>query len=159
LRKQGSELTNIAQVHDGNTLEDAMEGSGTSKERRRSPRRAMRLVLEYWETYNSCHGGLLSNLSETGALISSSEYLPIGRKIDFKIFFSNRYHLDSFRGAAKVVWKHLKSESTSGGYQYGLEFVHLSQEDQRKLLELLNKRSQSEDSCRYLLAPCHNFLS
>jgi c-di-GMP-binding flagellar brake protein YcgR len=134
-----------------------MEGSRTFKERRRSPRRAMRLVLEYCETYNSRYGGVVSNLSETGVLILSTEYLPIGRKINFKIFFCNRYHLDSFKGATRVVWKQFESEGTSRGYEYGLEFVHLSQEDQRKLLELLNKLSQSKDPCRYLLAPCHSF--
>jgi hypothetical protein len=128
-------------------------------ERRKHPRRAMRLVLEYWETYNSCHGGVVGNLSETGVLIHSTEYIPVGRKISFKIFFSNRYHLDSFKGTAKVIWKQLKSKATSEGYQYGLEFVHLSQEDQRKLSELLNKPSQSEDSCRYLLAPVSQLLS
>jgi hypothetical protein len=136
-----------------------MKGSGSLNERRRSPRRAMKLVLEYWETYNSCHGGIVGNLSETGALIHSTEYLPIGRKINLKIFFSDKYHLNSFKGAAKVIWKQLKSGVTSGRYQYGLEFVHLSQGDQRKLLELLNKRSQSEALCRYLLAPLAQLLS
>ena len=95
-----------------------MEGSGTLKERRRSPRRAMRLLLEYWETYNSCQGGVVGNLSETGVLIHSTEYMPIGRKMSFKIFFSNRYHLDSFKGTAKVVRKELNSEAASEGYQY-----------------------------------------
>ncbi len=134
-----------------------MENSVTIRERRRSPRRAIRLVLEYWETYNSRHGGIVGNLSETGVFIQSTEYIPIGRKINFKIFFSNRYHLDSFQGVAKVVWKQLKSQAPFEGYQYGLEFVHLSLEDQTKLSELLNKPFQSEDPCRYLLAPLSHF--
>jgi hypothetical protein len=136
-----------------------MEGSETLKERRRSPRRAMRLVLEYWETYHSCYGGVVCNLSETGLLIHSTEYMPIGRKMSFRIFFSNGYHLDSFKGTAKVIWKQHKSEPVPQGYQYGLEFVYLSQEDQRILSGLLNRSSQSEDSCRYLLAPVSQLLS
>lgn len=136
-----------------------MEGLGNKRERRRFPRRAMRLVLEYWETYNSCRGGAVGDLSETGVLIYSTEYMPIGRKISFKIFLFNRYHMDSFKGTARVIWKQLKSEATSEGYQYGLEFVQLSQEDQRKLSGLLNRTSHSEDLCRYLLAPAFQLLS
>ena len=80
MRSQGSKLTNIVQLQDGNALEDVMEGSETLKERRRFPRRAMRQVLKYWETYSSSHGGVVGNLSETGVLIHSTEYMPIGKK-------------------------------------------------------------------------------
>ncbi len=63
-------------------------------ERRRHPRHSIILPLEYWETEDSSHGGLVANVSETGLLIYSVEDMPLNKKLNVRVFFSNGYEFD-----------------------------------------------------------------
>jgi len=58
----------------------------------------MRLVLKYWETYNSSHGGVVGNLSETGVLIHSTEYMPPSLRGMFIIGLRDYIALGTQRG-------------------------------------------------------------
>jgi len=129
----------------------AMKNRVSSEERRKYPRRAITLVLEYWETYSSRYGGLAGNMSETGLLIYSVQDMPIGRELNVTVFFSDGYELDGFSVFAKVVWKDLHCEGNWKGHKYGLEFVQISPHDQRKLVRVLNNHSPLESPWRYLL--------
>ncbi len=124
-------------------------------EKRRYPRHAITLVLEYWDTYGSRHGGHVGNVSRTGLLIYSVQNMPIGRELNLRVFFSNGYKLESFEVLAKVIWKEFRREVDWQEYKYGLEFVRISQQEQRKLIRLLNNPPPSEDPCQYLLVPLH----
>ena len=127
-----------------------MKSRRNYKEKRRYHRHSITLILEYWDTYGSRHGGLAGNVSGTGLLIYSIQDMTIGSQLNLKVFFSNGYELDSFNVIAKAIWKELHCEKGWQGYKYGLEFIQISQEDQRKLLVVLDKRSQAGDLCRYL---------
>ena len=114
------------------------------KERRKHPRVPIRLPFEYWKTDDGCHAGLVGNLSETGALIYSIGNMPIGTQLNIRIFFIKGYELDGFQAMARIVWKEDCFQENWKGYQYGLEFISISQEDRRKLVNLLNSRFSSK---------------
>ena len=112
-------------------------------ERRKHPRRDIKLVLEYWETDDSCHEGLVCNLSQTGLLIHFTQDIPIGGRLNVRIYFSDGSKLGNFEGVARVVWKQPDCGSDSGGYNCGLEFVLLTLQDRRKLKRLLDRYSDA----------------
>lgn len=107
-------------------------------DRRRYPRFPTKLSLEYWETDDACHGGLVGNLSETGLLIYSIHDIPVGTEFTIKVFFFDGHDLDSFRVFAKTVWKDSLSVRDCSGCKYGLVFIRISEEDHRKLVILLS---------------------
>jgi len=94
-----------------------MKGQTGFEEKRKFPRFA--LPLEYWETEDSCHGGLVGNLSEKGLLIYSIQDIPAGTDLGIKVFFSNGCRIDAFKVFAKVIWKGYERQSGWNGYQYG----------------------------------------
>ena len=115
-------------------------------ERRKHPRVSVRLPLEYWETDDACHGGLVENLSEMGMLIYSIRNIPIGAQLSIRVFFIKGYELDGFQARARIVWSEDCFEENRKAYHYGLEFTGISQEDRRKLVGLLNSRFSSKDT-------------
>ncbi len=128
-----------------------MQSPKDMKEKRKHTRHSITLILEYWDTYNSLHGGLIGNVSKTGLLIYSLKDLPIGSELTVQVFFSNGYKLDSFQVFSRVIWKQIHREKGWQGYKCGLEFIQVSQHDLQKLLMVLDKHSQTNDPCRYLL--------
>ena len=136
------------------------------KERRKHPRHNIKLVLEYWETHGSCHEGLVCNLSETGLLIHFTHDIPIGGRLNVRIYFSDGSKLGNFQGVARVVWKQPHCESGSAGYKCGLEFIFLTLENQRKLIGLLDRYSdafaygvvESGDPVNIPVTPCRELL-
>ena len=120
---------------------DTTEHEKEPKERRKHPRRDIKLVLEYWEAHGTCHEGLVCNLSETGLLIYFTHDIPIGGRLNVRIYFSDGSKLDNFQGVARVVWKQPHCESGSVGYRCGLEFTFLTLGNQRKLIGMLDRYS------------------
>ena len=116
------------------------------KERRKHPRVPIRLPFEYWKTDDGCHAGLVGNLSETGALIYSIGNMPIGTQLNIRIFFIKGYELAAFQAMARIVWEEDCFQENWKGYQYGLEFTSISQEDRCKLVGLVNGRFSSKDT-------------
>jgi hypothetical protein len=145
---------------------DTMEHEKELKERRKHPRRDIKLVLEYWEAHGTCHEGLVCNLSETGLLIHFTHDIPIGGRLNVRIYFSDGSKLGNFQGIARVVWKQPHCESGSVGYKCGLEFIFLTLENQRKLIELLDRYSdafaygvvESGDPVNIPVTPCRELL-
>jgi len=145
---------------------DTTEHEKNLKERRKHPRRDIKLVLEYWEVHGSCHEGLVCNLSETGLLIHFTHDIPIGGRLNVRIYFSDGSKLGNFQGVARVVWKQPHCESGSAGYKCGLEFIFLTLENQRKLIGLLDRYSdafaygvvESGDPVNIPVTPCRELL-
>jgi hypothetical protein len=83
------------------------------------------------------HGAMIVNASETGLLVQSPQNLPVGTKLNIAVLFSKGFELANFEVVAEVVWT--KSYPTDGkeGYQFGLRFVHILEEDRQKLNHLL----------------------
>jgi hypothetical protein len=91
------------------------------------------------------HGGLVVNASEVGLLINSIKNMPVGTKLNIAVLFPKGYELTNFEVLAEIIWKDLHWEEDWEGYQYGLKFIQILEEDRRELKQLLNGRFQTED--------------
>jgi c-di-GMP-binding flagellar brake protein YcgR len=117
-----------------------MEHSGSSREKRRYPRFELSLPIEFKVTNDRfAHGAMIVNASETGLLVQSPKSLPVGTKLNIAVLFSKGFELANFEVVAEVVW--IKSHPLEGkeGYQMGLRFVHILEEDRQKLNHLLGE--------------------
>jgi hypothetical protein len=128
-----------------------MVGSFDSRERRRYPRVFIDLPIEYRDMDDSClRGAIVVNASEGGFLIESPRDLPVGTELSITVLYPKGFTLVDFKVVAKIVWKkpyskeNLKGNQYWGGYQYGLEFIQISDEDRWKLTFLIGGRFESE---------------
>ncbi len=120
-----------------------MEKSNTGRERRRSPRKVMDLPLEYRViSAPYAHGGLVVNASEVGLLVQSIKNIPVGTKLNVAVLFPKGYELTNFQVLAEIIWKDLHWEEDWEGYQYGLKFIQILDDDYRKLKQLLSGQFQ-----------------
>jgi c-di-GMP-binding flagellar brake protein YcgR len=111
------------------------------KDRRRYPRISMDLPLEYRVKYDArAHGGIVIDASETGFLIYSTEDVPTGTKLKIAVLFPAEYELDKFEVFAEIIWKNINVEKGDNGYQYGLKFIQILEEDYWKLRKLISGR-------------------
>ena len=119
-----------------------MNRSSADKEKRRCPRALIDLPADFRITDKlNVVPGLVRNVSEEGLLIQTSPDMPIGTKINIKILFSKDLEVANFRGVAEIVWKDSYLWDDWEGYQYGLKFIHMSNEDCLKLTLVLYGQS------------------
>ncbi len=110
-------------------------------DRRRHARICMDLPLEYRVKYDArAHGGIVVDASESGFLIYSTEDIPIGTKLKIAVLFSAEYELAKFEVFAEIIWRNADVEKREEGYQYGLKFIQILEEDYWKLRKLLSGR-------------------
>ncbi len=103
------------------------------------------LPAEYWEPEGAIYGALVDNVSADGLLILSVNDIPIGSKLNVRIFYANEYELDGIKAVANIVRKDLHIAKDLKGYKYALEFVQMSEEDRRKLTNILNSDLKLEE--------------
>jgi hypothetical protein len=115
-----------------------MEKAKDPRERRRSPRLLMDLPLEY-RVINAPYakGGIVVNASEGGLLINSIRNMPLGTRLNIAVLFPKEFELANFEVVAEIIRKELHWEEDWEGYQYGLRFVKILEEDRHKLSLLL----------------------
>jgi len=120
--------------------------NNSNREKRKYPRSLMDLPLEYRVmSAPYSHGGIVVNASEVGLLIQSIKNIPIGTKLNIAVLFPKRFELANFEVIAQVIWKDLHWEEDWEGYQYGLKFIKISEEDRQKLKQLLNGEFKLDD--------------
>ena len=107
----------------------------------------MDLPLEY-RVINApfAHGGIVANGSEEGLLIYSVKDMPIGTKLDIVVLFPKDYELSNFEVIAEIIRKDLRWEEDWEGYEYGLKFLQIFDEDRQKLKQLLEGQFESEET-------------
>jgi len=129
--------------------EETMESLRENQEREKDPKISLDLPFEYrMMNMPNAHGGLVINASQTGLLIKSIKDMPVGTNLDTAILFPNGFELADFQSLAEIVWKDIHLEHDWEGYQYGLKFTQIKEEDSWKLQQLLNGQFQSEEfSC------------
>jgi c-di-GMP-binding flagellar brake protein YcgR len=135
-----------AQLSNGVNVDwkDMIENSKYFKDRRKYPRVCMDLPLEYWVNYTShARGGIVKDASETGFLIYSTENIPVRTKLKIAVLFPTDYELANLEVYAEIIWKdvHANGDQQKAGYQYGLKFIQILEEDYWKLRRLLSGRS------------------
>ena len=123
-----------------------MERSDEGQERRKFPRLVMDLPLEY-RVINApyAHGGIVVNGSEEGFLIYSVKDMPIGTKLNIVVIFPKGYELTNFELLAEIIRKDLHWEEDWEGFEYGLKFMQIFEEDRQKLKQLLSSGGQPEE--------------
>ena len=111
------------------------------KDRRKYPRVHMDLALEYRVKHDArAHGGIVVDASESGFLIYSTQEIPIGTKLKMAVLFSLEYELAELEVFAEIIWRNADVEKREEGYQYGLKFIQILEEDYWKLRKLLSGR-------------------
>ena len=117
-----------------------MEDSGSSREKRRAARFQLSLPIEFKVTSDKfVHGAMIVNASETGLLVQSPKTIPVGTKLNIAVLFSKGFELANFEVIAEVVWTKPYPNEGREGYQFGLRFVHILEEDRQKLKHLLGE--------------------
>jgi hypothetical protein len=120
-----------------------MENSTYFIDRRKHPRIWIYLPLEYRLKYAPhARGGVVIDASETGFHIYSTEDIPIDTNLKIAVLFPREYELANFEVFAEIIWKKVSVERRGEGYQYGLKFTQISEEDCSKLRRLLSSRSE-----------------
>ncbi len=121
-----------------------MERSSNNKERRSYPRFVIDLPVEYQEKGDSClRGGIVIDVSEGGLLIETVRDIPVGTELNVTVLFPKGSELADFKVMTKIVrkkpsWKEdSKGNRYREGYQYGLEFIQILEENRWKLDLLL----------------------
>lgn len=123
-----------------------MGNSDHTKDRRRYPRLLLDLPLEY-RVINApyAHGGLVVNASEVGLRVNSVKNIPVGTKLNIAVLFPKGFELTNFEVLAEIIWKDIHLEENWEGYQYGINFIEILEEDRKKLKQLLNGQFQTDE--------------
>jgi hypothetical protein len=127
-----------------------MDSSSESKEKRRHPRVLINLPVNLWIFRElKTVSGFVLNASEGGLLIQTFKDMSIGTRIDikvlFKILLSKGVRSAKFRAVANIIWKDTYWWEDWEGYQYGLKFIQILDEDSYKLKLILNNRPDLEE--------------
>ena len=114
-----------------------MERGNGDKERRKFSRFDMNWPLEYKITNASdVHGGIAVNGSDVGLCIHSLRNMSVGTRLNLVVIYRKEFQLACFEVTAEIVWKDLCLKEDWNGYQYGLEFVQIKEEEFQKLKKL-----------------------
>ena len=117
------------------------------RERRKYPR-----VNVYWPVrFNQIgssvsHDGRVTNLSEGGMLIQSSEQMEIGQHLKSKVSFILGSEIGTIEMHAEVVRRDICFGKGRGDYQCGAKFLDISRSDKNKLNDLLMTLSPTFNS-------------
>ena len=83
--------------------------------------------------------------------MESPRDITIGTELNIAVLFPKGFELANFNVVVKIVWKEpyskedLKGDSYWKGYQYGLEFIQVLEDDRWKLNFLLDGRFNLEE--------------
>jgi hypothetical protein len=81
-------------------------------------------------------GGIVVNASEQGLLINSIKNIPVGTKLNIAVLFSKGFEAANFEVLAEVVWTKTQLHEGRQGYELGLKFIQILEEDRQKLKHL-----------------------
>jgi hypothetical protein len=90
-------------------------------------------------------GGIVVNASETGFLIESVKDIPVGTELNITVLYLWGFEFANFKVKAKIVWKQPSLKEDWKGFQYGLEFTQILDDDRRKLNLLIGGRYNLEE--------------
>jgi len=90
-------------------------------------------------------GGMVMNASETVFLIVCVKDIPIGTRLWVSVLFPKGFELANFEVLAEIIWKDLHWEEDWEGYQYGLRFLHILDNEYWKLKQVLSDQFHLEE--------------
>jgi len=116
------------------------------KEKRGYPRILVNVPVDFNRIDKSKgSSGLVMNASETGLMIQSFKDLSIGERIRIEVLFLKELEMMSLSAVAEIVWKDIYLWDDWDGYQYGLKFTQISNENNSKLKLLLSNKPKLEE--------------
>jgi hypothetical protein len=102
-------------------------------EKRGHARLPFQLPTEYSRTSSfRPRFGHTVNISERGILVRLPEKINLGENLLVKVYFDMDFGLHFIKTLAEVVWLD-DTEETKKGFRCGLEFLEMSNENQKKL--------------------------
>ncbi len=112
--------------------------SEADRERRKYPRFNVYWPVQFNQIGSSVsHDGRVTNLSEGGMLIQSSEQIEIGQHLKSKVSFILGSEINTIEMHAEVVRRDNCLGKAMGDYQCGAKFLDISPGDKNKLNDLL----------------------
>ena len=116
-----------------------MDKYDRNKEKRKCPGYDLDWPLEYRVINDSdAYGGMVVDGSEIGLRIHSIKNIPVGTKLNVTVLFPKEFQLTNFEVEAEIAWKDLCLKEDWNGYQYGLKFIQIKEDDLQKLLQLFS---------------------
>jgi hypothetical protein len=120
-----------------------MDKSDSNKEKRKSPRFYMDFPLEYRILNDpDAYGGVVVDGSEIGLRIHSIRNIPVGTSLNIAVIFPEEFQMTNFEVVAEIIWKDIYLTEDWNGYQYGLKFILIREDDLQKLKQLLQEQYQ-----------------
>jgi hypothetical protein len=103
------------------------------KEKRRHRRILINVPVDFQNVDKAnVSPGLVINLSQTGFLIQTFEDMPIGKRINIRVLFPRGFEVANFSAIVEIVWKDICLWEDWEGYQYGLKFIKVLNNDHLK---------------------------
>ena len=123
-----------------------MKNSSHLKERRDHPRIMISLPANFEiKESGGPYPGLTIDASQSGLLIQTLKEMPVGTKLNIEVLLPRKLQLSRIRAETEIIWKGISYWEDWEGYQYGLKFTHISNEDYLKLSHILSDPSCLEE--------------
>ena len=90
--------------------------------------------------------GLTVDASESGLLVQTLKDMPLETTLNIELLFQKESNLSNFKAVAKIVWKDICNWEDLEGYQYGLKFIQISDENYSMLKKLLADPSFTKEA-------------
>jgi c-di-GMP-binding flagellar brake protein YcgR len=109
-------------------------------EKRRYPRYTAEFPLDYARIEDKgTYGGMVANMSEGGLLVYLPQRMEIGAVLKIEILYVQGLEFSTIKAVAKVAWSDLGAKESYGEHRYGLQFLHIEEQDFARLLNLLKE--------------------
>ena len=90
--------------------------------------------------------GLTVDASESGLLVQTLKDMPLETTLNIELLFPKESNLSNFKAVAKIVWKDICNWEDLEGYQYGLKFIQIPDENYSMLKKLLADPSFTKEA-------------
>jgi hypothetical protein len=122
------------------TASQSVLGRSHIVEKRRHPRVSVELPLGYARVNSQeARGGIVTNASEGGILVSLPERIETGTTLEIEIFYAWGLRLDAVKAVAKVVQGYAAERGNLGQIRHGLQFLSVKENDLDRFMALLKK--------------------
>jgi hypothetical protein len=123
-------------------LENQLKERPPFREKRKYPRAVVSLPVSLRINENGGgYPGFTVDASKCGLQIQTLKEIPVRTRLNVEIYFPDDLRHSSFSERAEVVWRDVSHWEDLEGYQYGIEFVQTSKENDLNLSKMMNDPS------------------
>ena len=125
-------------------MEDHLKETMPYTEKRKHPRAVVSLPVSL--RINESGGGYPGytvDASRWGLQVQTLKEIPVRTRLKVEICFPDGLRLSTFCQNAEIVWKDVSHWDDWEGYQYGIEFIQISRENDLNLSKMMNPPSPS----------------